>query len=123
MGIDAVDAETAGPEIGQIDRRRASLPEDHVGLAGIAVAARVSTPSSDDQVGQAIAVDVAGAGDAEARAVIGIDAVDAEAAGPEIAEIDVLCSHDLAERGPKERRPAQLGLPGSGVLKDSMKWP
>ena len=43
---------------------------------------------ADDQVSQAIAVDIARAGDAGARAVIGIDAVDAEAAVPEIGQID-----------------------------------
>ena len=79
----------ARSDIGQVDDRAAGrstvpklgLAEHHIGLAGIA-AAVVAVGRADDQVVEAVAVDVAGRGDAAAGLVaVGI-ALDDEAVAP-----------------------------------------
>lgn len=57
----------------------------------IALAAGSGIPSADDQIGQTIAIDIARTGDAAARVVKAINAVDPKSACAEIAEFDILC--------------------------------
>ena len=54
----------------------------------IALAAGSGIPSADDQIGQTIAIDIARTGDAAARVVKAINAVDPKSACAEIAEIE-----------------------------------
>ena len=72
-------AEPAG-DAGEANRCPVGLAEDHVALACIGVAARVGVACPHDDIGQTVAVDVSGTGDAPARKIAGTAAVHDEAA-------------------------------------------
>ncbi len=80
------------------------FPEDNVGLSGI-LAVNVYTIRPNDQVGQAVAVDVAGGGNAIAAQVTRTLAVDDETAGASghSGQVDRagsgLAEHDVAAPG------------------------
>ena len=75
----------------------AGLAEDDIGLAGIG-AAIVAVRRADDEVVEAVAVDVAGRGDAAARLVVGGVALDDEPVGrSEGREVDGREAAGLAE--------------------------
>ena len=84
-------------------RRGNRAAEHHVALAGIGIATGVRSASPDDQVRQAVAIDVTGAGNADAGVVVGIDAVDPETADAQHGEIDRraagLAEHHIAFAG------------------------
>ena len=73
------DEAIARGKTGQIDigPRRPGLPEDDIGFTRIA-AAIVAIGRADDQIVDAVAIDVARAGDAERQPVVGIVAADNE---------------------------------------------
>ena len=64
-----------------VDRAGEIAAEHDVALTGIASPPRIGAGSPDDQVGEAIAVDVARAAHREARAIVRVDAIEAEAVG------------------------------------------
>ncbi len=85
-GVDAVDLEAvAAVESREVEYRSegCSRTEDHVGLTGIdstvGVGTRVTTGGPDQDVGVAVAVEVIGSIDREAREVVGVDSLDPEA--------------------------------------------
>ena len=81
-GIDAVEAEAVrAVERREVEARRKPrrLAEHDVALAGIGVRAWVAAKGADDDVGEAVAVDVPGRGDGATAKVTRIDAVEAEA--------------------------------------------
>ena len=64
----------------QVDRRRPRPAEDHIAAPGIGASARIGHISTDDDVGQTVAVDVTRRGDGGAQVAAGVLAVDDEAA-------------------------------------------
>ena len=76
----------AGGDGGEVDRgaEAAGLAEHHIAVAGTsrAVAGAVGAMRPDDQVVEAVAVDVAGRGDRASRNVVRLLALDDEAAVP-----------------------------------------
>ena len=78
----AVDDEAALPACHgrEVDARPRAAAEDHIAAAGIGTACRVGTEGADDQVGQAVAVEVAHGRDTAAAAVGTALTIDAEAA-------------------------------------------
>ena len=79
--------------VGAAELRR---PEDHVALAGVVLAVRIGATGPDDQVVDAVAVDVPRARDRDAAAVVRVDPVEAEA---------VRCRRAPRDRGsPRSRR-------------------
>ena len=82
--------------VGAAELRR---PEDHVALAGVVLAVRIGARGPDDQVVDAVAVDVARARDRDAAVVVRVDPVEAEA---------VRCRRARRDRGsPRSRRPCR----------------
>ena len=92
---------SAGFERGEVDvGESARLAEDDIGLAGIVAAADVAARArrADEEVVEAVAVDIAGRGDAAARMVVVDIALDDEAVGRiEGSEVDVAEARRLAE--------------------------
>src|SRR4029453_19373166 len=80
------EAAVAGRDRGEVDRRRkgAGVAEHHVGVACIVacVAGATATSCPDDEVIEAVAVDVAGRGDRKAGLVVHVLAMDDEAPLP-----------------------------------------
>jgi len=64
----------------KVDGRAAGLAENDIATPGRAACRGVAGPRPDDQVGQAVAIDVAGRGDTKAAAVTRTLSVDHEAA-------------------------------------------
>src|SRR5262245_643910 len=105
------EAAGAGSDRGEVDLRRetGSPAEHHVAVArgGACVAGAVAAISSDDQVVEAVAVDVAGRGYRKAGEVIDLLAMDDEApdAGRDHGEVDLrrkgtgVAEHDIAVAG------------------------
>jgi len=56
------------------------VAKDDIAAAGVAARHRVAIGRADDQVGEAVAIDVASASDATAATVVAVVAVDDEAA-------------------------------------------
>ena len=82
--VDPVEAEAVRPvERREIEARREAgvRAEDDIALAG-GIAVRIGARGPDDQVVDAVAVDVARPGDREAAAVVRVDPVEAEAVRP-----------------------------------------
>ena len=73
-------AAAAGGDGGKIKRCRAGFAEHHVGAAGIRASGGIAFRSADDQVSEAIAVDIAGTGNADKVAVASALASDREPA-------------------------------------------
>ena len=115
--VDHLPVEPAGVDRGAEARR---LAEHHVGLAGI-VAAVVAARRPDDQIGEAVAVHVAGRGDAEAGIVIRRIALDDEAVGGrERREIDHLPVEPAGvDRVAEARRLAEHHVSLAGVTPPS----
>ena len=84
----AVDAEAASAERREVDRRRRPLPEDDVGGARLLAEVVVGLRCSHDDVGEAVAVDVACRGDRKSGVVTLRSAVDPETASAEAREVD-----------------------------------
>ena len=85
--------------------------EHDVTLAGTVIPAGIGDRSADDEVGEAVAVDVPGPGDRGAAEVVAIDAVEAEAVGAvEGREVEAgaeprgSAEHDVSSRRPKPAR-------------------
>src|SRR5262245_58802384 len=105
------EAAGAGRDRGEVDLRReaGSLAEHHVAVAciGACVAGAIAAVCSDDDVVEAVAVDVAGGGYRIAGEVIDLLAMDDEApvAGRDRGEIDLrrkaagVAEHDIAVAG------------------------
>src|SRR5690606_35027656 len=70
-------------------RRRIVGPEDDVALAGEVTAERIGHRRSDDEVGKAVAVEVAGARDARAEEVPRLDTVHVDAAINQRVDVDL----------------------------------
>ena len=117
-------------DVHEIDRRAESarLAEHHIAVAGTVARARrragtVGKVGPDDEVVEAVAVDVAGGGDRKAGPIARIRAVDHEAAdaGGDVHEIDRgakaagLAEHHIAVAGmcacPAPRRDRRRGRP------------
>ena len=100
-----------------VDRAEARrLAEHHIGLAGI-VAAVVAAVRPDDQVGEAVAVDVARRGDAVAGVVARRIALDDEAVGRRESVVrSITCRPPAVDRA-EARRLAEhhIGLAGIGA--------
>ena len=88
VGIDAFEDEARAAvaarrreQAAQLEggRKSARAAEHHVALAGSSLAVGVGTIRADDQVVDAVTVDVAGAAHRTARAIVGIDAFEDEA--------------------------------------------
>ena len=79
----SVDHEPAGARRHrrQVDRGGPGLAEHHVAAPGAAASGRIAFRRSDDQVGEAVAVDIAGARHAVTAVVERTLAIDDEAAG------------------------------------------
>src|SRR6185503_3973513 len=78
-----LDRETAParPDLVQVDPIAARFPEDDEALAGLSPAQGIGIPRADDEVSEAVAVDVPGSGEARDREVTaGGDPADGEAA-------------------------------------------
>ncbi len=75
------EAAAARGDVGEVHGCPVGLAKDDVAFARAVVAARGSVFCPDDKIGQAVAVDVAGIGDAVARLVTCIETVDDKAAG------------------------------------------
>ena len=89
----------------EVGGKARGLAEHHIARAGIA-AVRVGAEGADDQVGEAVAVDVAGRGDREAAAVVRRHAAELEAvAAVEARQVEVggkargLAEHHIARAG------------------------
>ena len=106
------EAAAAGGDVGQVDgRAKAAGPaEHHVAVAGVGfdIARRVAALGADDQVVEAVAVDVAGGGDRAAGQVAGILADDDEAAaaGGDVGQVDGRAK----AAGPAEHHVAVAGV-------------
>jgi hypothetical protein len=81
-GALAVDDEAAvaGGDRRQLDGAAAALAEDQIAAPGVGAMRRMAIVRPDDQVGEAVAVEVAGRRDTVATGVVGTLAVDDEAA-------------------------------------------
>ena len=105
----ALEDETVGRRQGRdVDvGETAGLAEDDIGLAGIA-AAIVAIFCPDDEVGKAVAIDVAGGRDAVARPVVQRIAQDPESLrGNQQGEVDIAEAAGFAEN--------DVGRPGGGA--------
>ena len=82
--VDAVEAKAVGAvegrEIEAGTEPRGSAEHD-VALAGIRIPVSIGAGSADDDIAEAVAVDVPGRGDRAAAIVVRIDAVEAKAVG------------------------------------------
>ena len=107
------EAAEAGGDGGQVDAGREScrLAEHHIGGARIA-AAEVGFRGADDQVGIAVAIDVAGGSDRQAGLVAGVLAAnhEAAAAGGDVCQAD----RAAATAGAAEHHVAVAGI-GLGI--------
>ena len=74
------EAAAAASDAGEVDGICAGFTEDHIGAAGIAAGGRIGFMGPDDQIGEAIAVDITGTGHAVAALIAGDLAIDHEAA-------------------------------------------
>ena len=114
-GIDAVEAEAVGAvEAREIERggKARSLAEHHIALARIGVPARIGARGADQDVVEAVAIDVPRRGDGLAAAVTGIDAVEAEAVGAvEAREIERRRQSPTPCRTPHSSRPHRSSRP------------
>ena len=79
MTIDHEAARTASNG-GKIDGAGACLAEDHIRAAGVGAGGRIAVSSANDEISEAIAVDIARTGDASAALVAGALTIDHEAA-------------------------------------------
>ena len=99
------EATCAGCHCAEVHSRSAGLPEHHIAAAGLAAGGGVATERSDDQVRQAVAIDIAGARDTKAAVVKRGFAVDDEAAGAGCDRAEVhrqaagLAEHHIAAAG------------------------
>ncbi len=131
----AVDHKTAGArrDRGKIDSAPRAPAEHYVAAPGIAAGGGVAQERPDDQVGQAVAVDIACADNAVAAPVIPSLAVDYKAAGVgcDCGQVDraapALTEHHVAAPGPipsggiasvrpddQVRQPVAVDVPGAG---------
>src|SRR5262245_54251734 len=96
----AIDPEAiGGAEVGEIDIAKSGrLAEDDIGRSRVGLPVRVGAGRPDDQVGEAVAVEITCGGDRVSGFVSGGGAIDAEAvAGREVGWIDIRQAAGLAE--------------------------
>jgi len=82
IGVDTFNDETADAQgnLGELNRLAVGLAEYDITLTGTTGTVGIGVRRADNQVGQAVAVDVARAADRKAGPVVAIDAVDGKAA-------------------------------------------